>query len=89
MMQPEERKLLKDTHDTVTQLKALITGVNGQLGLADYVKRIDQNHKEDTATARTERHSISCRLNKLNLKFWMLVAGLVGSGILGGYGLLK
>ena len=77
-MQPEERELLQSTHDTVTQLKTVLVGMNGDEGVIGELKHI-KLHQQDTNN----------RLRKLSLKFWMLVAGLIGSGLLGGYGLLS
>ena len=43
-MNAEDRKLAQSTHDTVTQLKTVLLGVNGDTGLIGEFKEVKESH---------------------------------------------
>lgn len=69
----EEREKLDKTHDRVAQIATVLLGTNGDDGLIGDVKINTR-----ALMTLTEKH------NSLNQNFWILVAGLGGSGMLGG-----
>ena len=68
------RKLLEETHDTMTQLKTVLLGVPGtdDKGLVGDVKEVKVVQREQGKS-----------IGKIKKNFWLLVGTLVGSGVLG------
>ena len=61
-----ENELLKETHDSVIEIKTVLLGKNGDDGLVGDFGRLSRSHY------------------KLKQNFWILVAFLIGSGVLVG-----
>lgn len=66
-----ERQQLQKTHDTVIEIKTVLLGANGDLGLCGEVKTLCQRMAK-----QEDRHA------RLAKTFWIVVGVLGGSGIL-------
>ena len=64
---------IEETHDTVLNLKAVLLGVNGSPGL---VKKVEDFCEQMTKLKEKQ--------DNLDKRFWILIAFMIGSGILGG-----
>lgn len=73
---------IQETHDTVVTIKAVLLGVpdTDDTGLVGDVKSLAEQH-----------NTLDSKHHKLSRNFWILVAALGGSGVLGGgiWGLLQ
>jgi hypothetical protein len=72
-MNPLQEQMLAETHQTVTQLKTILIGMNGDQGLVGEVKCV-----------KREVETLGSKHDKLSRSFWLLVGVLTGSGVIAG-----
>ena len=70
---PEVRKKIDETHDTVIELKTVLLGANGDEGLVGDVHKVIEGIEENTK-----------KINKLRVIVYVLIGILSGLGVLDG-----
>ena len=80
----QDARLLSETHEKVSELRAVVVGLNGDDGLCGEIRRIARR-MEDIANSLTARqNALDAQHHKLSRNFWLLVGTLAGSGVIAG-----